>query len=356
VKVGFVGCGFVTRHRHLPTLLRRPEIEVTALADVDPGALSTVADQFRIEHRHNSVDSLVRDPDVEAVAVCVPVSRHAEVVLAALKAGKHVFVEKPLAHRLDEADHMLRQPETSSSRVLVGFNLRWHRNIQAARRIIDSGMLGPIQSLSTVFSDPLFARKNLPPWRSRRSEGGGVLFDKLAHHFDLWRFLLRDEAEAVFALSRSGRGDDDTVTINGRMMKGPLVTTIGMDDAFMRHEITVYGERGGVHVDCYRFDGLTEFKAGDVPGAPLTRLRHLAVTLRNSRANLAAIRRGGDFNASYDGEWRHFAELVRNGGQPSCGLADGRAALQIALAADRSRAIGQPVSISSDGTAVESIT
>ena len=122
---------------------------------------------------------------------------------------------------------------------------------------------------------------------------------------------------------------------------------MGMDDAFMRHEITVYGERGGVHVDCYRFDGLKQYGVNDIPGAPRTRLRHLGAALRQTRAHLAAIRRGGDFNASYDGEWRHFAESVRNGHAPSCGLVDGRAAMQIALAADRSRSLGQPVTVAS---------
>jgi predicted dehydrogenase len=242
---------------------------------------------------------------------------------------------------------MLRRAEACGCVVLVGFNLRWHRNLLAARRIIESGTLGRIQGLTTVFSDPVLSRKNLPAWRSRRSEGGGVLYDKLAHHFDLWRFLLADEVEEVFALTCSSRGDDDAVSINGRMKRGTLVSTLGMDDAFMRHEVTIYGERGGVHVDCYRFDGLARYGVDDIPGAPRTRLRQLAATLRESGANLAAIRRGGDFNASYDGEWRHFAHSIRHRRPAACGLADGRAAIQIAIAADRSRTIGQPVTIAS---------
>jgi myo-inositol 2-dehydrogenase/D-chiro-inositol 1-dehydrogenase len=345
LRLGLVGCGFVARHRHLPTLRRVAEIEVTALADSDPGALAQAGNSFGISRRHPSVEELLADPLVEAVAVCVPVGAHVEVALAALAAGKHILMEKPLALTLAGADQLVAAAEDAAPLVMMGFNLRWHRHLRAARRLVASGVLGRIQSISTVFSDPLLSRVGVPAWRSKRASGGGVLFDKLAHHFDLWRFLLADEVEEVFTFSQSGRGDDHTVCISGRTAKGSLVTALGMDDAFMRHEITIYGERGGVHVDCYRFDGLAHYGAEDLPGAPRTRLRHLAGVIRESRAHLTAIRRGGDFNASYDGEWRHFARSVRENRRPECGLADGRAALAIAVAADRSRVSAAPVSL-----------
>lgn len=343
MRVGFAGCGFVARNRHLPTLRRVPEVEVVALADLDESALIETGERFGVRRRHRTVEGLVADPEVEAIAVCVPVGVHVEVALAALAAQKHLLVEKPLALDLVEADRLLSRVANSRARVMVGFNLRWHRHLLAARRLVASGALGPIQSLTAVFSDPLLSRAGIPAWRSSRTAGGGVLFDKLAHHFDLWRFLLADEVEEVFTMSRSGRGDDSTASVTGRTTGGTLVTALGMDDAFLRHEITIYGGLGGVHVDCYRFDGFRRYAAEDLPGSPRTRLRHLAATLGDSRAHLAAIRRGGDFAASYDGEWRHFAASVRQDRAPSCGLADGRAALEIALAADRSRSTGAPV-------------
>ena len=348
LRLGIVGCGSVTRYRHLPTLRRVPEIQVVALADVDPVALADVADRIGVSRRHTSARSLAEDPQVEAVAVCVPVTAHSEVALAAIEAGKDVFVEKPLARHLEEANHLLERAAGSPSRMLMGFNLRWHRHLQAARRLVGAGALGRVHALRTVFSDSVRSQPNLPEWRSRRDLGGGVLFDKLAHHFDLWRFLLDDEVEEVFALAGADRGDGDTVNIIGRMRGGVLVTALGLDDAVMAHEVTLYGELGGVHVDCYRFDGLVRSSRNDRPGAPRTRFLHLASAIKASRASLAAIWRGGDFNASYDGEWRHFAEVIRRGVPPLCGLADGRAALQIALAADRSMSLGEPVRIPPD--------
>ena len=133
------------------------------------------------------------------------------------------------------------------------------------------------------------------------------------------------------------------------MRGGALVTTLGMDDAYLSHQVTLYGDQGGLHVDVYRFDGLVRSAVDEPPGAPRTRLRHLAAVLGEPRANMSAIRRGGDFDASYDGEWRHFADAVRGGRAPTCSAADGRAALAIALAADRSRSLGEPVRLDPAG-------
>jgi len=340
-----VGCGFVTRHRHLPTLRRVPEVEVVALADMDSAALNDLADRYHVRRRYSSAEGLINDAEVEAIAVCVPVAAHAKVALAALEADKHVFVEKPLTLHLEEADCLIARAARSRSKVMVGFNLRWHRHVQAAQRLVAAGGLGRVHGLSTVFSDTVLSRKGLPEWRSRRNVGGGVLLDKLAHHFDLWRFLLRDEVDEVFAFTRSGRSDDHTVSVTASMRGGALVTTLGLDDAFTSHEVTLYAERGGVHVDCYRVDGLVRSSLKDLPGAPRTRLRHFLEALTEPRATLAAIRQGGDFNASYDREWRHFAEAIRSDRFPSCGLPDGRAALEIALAAARSSSLGEPVRI-----------
>lgn len=350
LRLGIIGCGFVTRHRHLPALRRIAAIRVVALADPDPAPRAEAARQAAGARQHADGESLLGDPAVEAVAVCVPVVGHAALAAAALEAGKHVFVEKPLALRLEDADRLVALAAATPARLMVGFNLRFHRHLQAARRLVAAGQLGRIQALTTVFSDRGGGGRTLPAWRGRRDAGGGVLLDKLAHHFDLWRFLLDDEIEEVFALSVAGRGDDDTVSVMARTRRGTAITTLGLDDSVMRHEVVLYGDRGGLHVDCYRVDGFTRLGPDDVPGAPATRLRRLRPGLGNLRAALAAIRRGGDFNATYAAEWRHFAAAARTGQPPAGGAAEGRAALAIALAADRARSLGEPVRIAGPAT------
>ncbi len=343
VRLGVVGCGAVARWRHLPALRRVEEIEVVAVADPDPARGADVAERFGVPRRYTDAQRLVEDPDVEAVAVCVPPAAHVEVALAALDAGKHVLVEKPLAASLEDAERLAERAERSSADVVVGFNLRWHRLLRRAREVVRRGDLGSVHCVRTLFSDPLATLPDLPAWRGRREEGGGALFDRAVHHFDLWRFLLADEVEEVFAFSRSETRDDDAAVVTARLRSGALAVTAVLDNTAVRQEVAVFGERGALDVDCYRFDGLRRSSLADLPGTPATRVRRLREALADPRGSAAAIRRGGDFDATYEAEWRHFAAVVRRAEPPACTLADGRAALEIALAAAGSASTGEPV-------------
>ena len=142
LRVGIVGCGRVTEDLHLPSLQLLKDIKVVALSELEEGRLNCVADRFGVEQRYVRYEDLVNDPLVQIVAVCVPGASHADVALAALDAGKHVFVEKPLALSLDDADRMIERAAKTSLCCTVGFNLRSHRLVQEARRIIRSGVLG----------------------------------------------------------------------------------------------------------------------------------------------------------------------------------------------------------------------
>jgi myo-inositol 2-dehydrogenase/D-chiro-inositol 1-dehydrogenase len=335
LRLGIVGCGAVVCGRHLPALARVPGIEVLAVADVEPRALEEAATRFGIPRRYATAQSLAADPDVEAVAVCTPPATHLEAALAALDAGKHLFVEKPLAVSLDDADRLLERAAVSSQAAVIGFNLRRHRLVRQARGLVREGALGRAHTLVSTFTDPL-VRRELAPWRSRRGEGGGAVFDRAVHHFDLWRFLLDDEVAEVSATGRARLRDDDGAVVTARMRGGAIATAVVLDDTVVRHRLTIYGTEGAVEIDALRFDGLTRMALEEYPGAPRARLRRLRQRLADPRGSLAAIRRGGDFDAAYEHQWRHFADVVRRGAAPDATLADGRAALAIAVAAARS--------------------
>src|SRR5438270_12767855 len=94
VRLAIVGCGFVTVDRHLPALRHVPEIDVVALADLDPRRAAEAAESFGLDAATLEVERLLAAPEVDAVAVCTPPASHVELALAALDAGKHVFLEK----------------------------------------------------------------------------------------------------------------------------------------------------------------------------------------------------------------------------------------------------------------------
>src|SRR5207302_8919720 len=96
------------------------------------------------------VDALLGDGAVDAVAVCTPPATRADLAVAALDAGKHLFLEKPLAPSLEEADRILERAAGSPLRVLVGLNFRRHRLVHRARRLVREGRLGRIQAVRSA--------------------------------------------------------------------------------------------------------------------------------------------------------------------------------------------------------------
>lgn len=112
-------------------------------------------------------------PKVEAVAICVPLRYRRAMALAALDAGKHAFIEKPLTLSLDEADQLIKRAAQSPCKVMVGFNKRWHRLVRQVREMIQRGALGPLELVAAVFTTRSRYRHNVPEWRKRRELGAG---------------------------------------------------------------------------------------------------------------------------------------------------------------------------------------
>ncbi|MDT5157176.1 MAG: hypothetical protein QOH51_1533 [Acidobacteriota bacterium] len=349
IRLGIVGCGGVAEMRHLPALRRVPGVEVVALADVDADRVERVGERFRIARRYTDYTKLIRSGEVDALAVCVPPCLHAEVALAAFEAGKHVFVEKPLALALSECELLSERAAANSTlKVLVGFNLRWHRLVRVAREAIRLGELGDIKLVRTVFTSGVRLGVDFADWRRRQETGGGALFELGVHHFDLIRFLLSGEAEEVSAVSAT---DDETATVLIRMSCGAQVVSAFSEGTGENHAVEVYGARGWLRLSCYRADGLERFGTAQYGGAPGARLHELARGLVALPRMLRQARRGGDYVASFTEEWRHFVGAITRDSPTECTLDDGRRALEIALAAWESSDTKRAVNI--DGLATE---
>jgi len=333
----------VTETRHLAALRGVRGVEAVALADVDAARLSKVADAYGVARRYEDWRGLVSDEPVDAVAVCVPPALHAEVALATLDAGKHVFVEKPLALALEECDRLdAAAARSEASKVTVGFNMRFHRLVREARETLARGELGRVKLVRTVFASGTRARPEYPEWRRRRESGGGALFELGTHHFDLLRFVTGQEAREVYA---SCDETDETSVVTLKTDGDVQVVTALSEGTCEGHELEFYGERGWMRVSCYRADGIERLDAGQYAGSVRARLDNVARTLRALPRVLAQARRGGDYVNSYAEEWRHFAEAVRGRVEVGATLEDGRRALEIALAAAESSRTGRAVKI-----------
>jgi predicted dehydrogenase len=255
-----------------------------------------------------------------------------------------VLIEKPPGLSLDDVEQMIEQARRSPGKVMVGYHMRWHRLVRQARAAIDSGILGPIESIRVVWYGPR-DDVNLPLWRERRDLGGGALLETAVDHFDLWRFLLGTETDEIFALSRPGRRDDEAAVVCATLTNGVLASAVFSERTTEDIEVEVCGLAGRLRVSCARVEGLAFYPAGTNPASPRARLRRIPEVLAALPQGLANLRSGGDFKASYRSQWRHFIDAIEHNAPVECTLEDGQAALRTALAAVESATFRKPVRV-----------
>ncbi len=349
VRLGIVGCGRAATSLHVPALRRVPGVTIVALSDNDEHRLQHLAAQCKAAVAFPDYRDLLADDRVDLVAVCVPAMLHTEVAAAALRAEKHVFIEKPLAMTQGDCDrlvHDARLGELSGVRSVVGFNLRSHRLVQQAKAIIQSGRLGEIEMLRTLWTAD-WSGMSRPPWHHMRSQGGGALLEIGTHQADLWRYLLESEVETVQALSRSAVFDDQTVVFLARMTSGALVSAGVSQRSVSQNTIEVYGERGSLRLSCYHSDSLEVSTTGGSRSAVWRRVGPLIDRAARLPAALRAARQGGDFQGSYAREWKRIVGALATGRPMPASVQDGREAFRIVEAALKSSQEGRIVALSS---------
>jgi len=336
LRLGFAGCGRVTADLHLPALARVEGIEAVAVADPDATRAREVAARFGIAAVHADAAALAADPGVDLVAVCSPPRHHAEAALVALAAGRHVFVEKPLALDLDAATGLAEAAAASGRVTAAGFNLRVHRQVVAARSALAEGRLGRLRMVRTHWT----AGARPQGWRADPAAGGGALWELGIHHLDLWRFLSGLEPEAVHAA-----GDRDALALTARLEDGTLLATTlatGTSDANL---VELVGERGRLLLDLFRGDGPVWAPLGRAAGGVGVRVRAAAASAASLPRQARAARAGGDYRLSYAAEWAAVLAAVRDGAPPPADLEDGRRAVALAVAAERALRDGGTVGV-----------
>jgi phthalate 4,5-cis-dihydrodiol dehydrogenase len=196
LSIGILGLG-PAGLAMLPYIKAHPRIRLGAVGDQRPEALQLFEQEAGVACFSDAA-ALCRCADIDAVFVATPTGLHAEHAIAALRAGKHVIVEKPMAITLEEADAMIAAARENQRALIVGHSQSFEPAIQLMRAAIESGRFGALKAINGWNYTDWVYRPRLPA-ELDRSKGGGVVYRQAAHHADIVRYLAGANVRSVRA-------------------------------------------------------------------------------------------------------------------------------------------------------------
>ena len=297
---------------HIPALSQlRDRIRVRAVFDIDHDKATAAAAHFPGAQVVADFDELLESSDVDAIAILTPPGTHAALAGRAIRAGKHVLIEKPLCTSPEEAMELAELARSAGVRAAVGHNLRFHRLVLRAAAALREGVLGELLQIETHWNSPA---NGLANWQNDRAQGGGVLFDLGVHHIDLARFLTSSEFAELSAITESHGSDDLRARASGILAGGVRFNALWSKGSQAIHTVRLTGADATLEFSIYN---ALSWKI--TPAAPAQRLRTAAEDFLHAVQDRKA---GGDSGTSYRHEWLDFAESVRTGRAPACPIED----------------------------------
>ncbi|HEX3177869.1 MAG TPA: Gfo/Idh/MocA family oxidoreductase [Methylomirabilota bacterium] len=339
LRLGLLGCGGVAFWVHLRSLRRMTDVVLVVAADPDPAARQRAARLSSAEFVAEPARVLERN-DVDAVLIATPNQSHAPLALAALEAGKHLYLEKPVAIDGATARTLQRAAALTPLVAVVGFNRRFHPAARRARELIAAGRVGRVRAVQSLFSESV-APEAMPQWKRRRETGGGALLDLGSHHFDLVRWILADEPATVRATASSDTTEHDSVDVTVAFASGVTMQGYFSFHAGTVDRLDIVGDAGHIRVDRHA-------------NAPqLWRARRAGYGVRRALVGMSLADRRSAMrrwvhpseDPSYVNALRAFVARVRGARNESATIVDGVRALALVLAAETAARDGNAVTL-----------
>jgi predicted dehydrogenase len=296
--VAVVGLGAIAQTAHLPVLAKMRGVQVAALCDNDAGKARALAQRFNVPDTFTDIEDLLESEEIDAVIVTTPNHLHEPHALSALRAGKHVLVERPFALTSRGVERLLAAAKKADRKVFVANNHRFRSDVQLLQSFIHGGELG---KLHTVRAGAYRAKATVAPWRSRRAEAGGGAF--LEHGLPLldlaaWLADFPDAVRCSATMSRARGANtvEDALFVFAELASGVNVTIdvswsyIGGDD---RWWFEVQGTKGSARLAPLRI--VKEINGNPTDVSPT-----------------GASQRESPFIQSYRAELAHFVAVLRD--------------------------------------------
>lgn len=186
IRIGIIGCGGIANSKHMPSLSRQPDVELAAFCDVIEERAQKALRDFGAQGARAYTDykELLKDESIDVVHVCTPNREHSFITVDALKAGKHVMCEKPMAINGEEAQKMLDASRRTGKKLTIGYQNRYRPDSWYLKRACEAGELGEIYYAKAH----ALRRRGVPTWgvfTDKSKQGGGPLIDIGTHSLDL---------------------------------------------------------------------------------------------------------------------------------------------------------------------------
>lgn len=327
IGVGLIGCGGISRahaqgYKTLSHLFR-----VVAVADVNEQLAQERASELGAEKVFTDYRQLLELPEVEAVDIVLPHYLHHPVALESASAGKHIFVEKPIANTLEQADEMIQSAEKAGVKLMVGFNERFDPTYQKMKELVDEGAIGEVFAVRADHNQNV--RRPRDHWLySNAKAGGGVVIGSGIHRLDLLRWIV-GEVKRVANFQKTAvlpmEGEDSAVTLL-EFEKGAIgeVCHIWAVRRSPWYEMLyLYGTEGSLH---------------NIGGVYLDSQKRPECDQGFTKIEVPPAH-------SFTEELRHFGECILNDKEPLTNGRDARKTLEVVIAAYRSAQEGRVVTL-----------
>lgn len=330
INVAVAGLGRIGKI-HLKNLVRNfSEIKVLAVMDVVDESMA-IAEEYNIPVFVKTFDELLAVPDLDALVICSPTDTHADYVVKAAQAGKHIFCEKPLDLNLERVKEVLGIVKEEGVSLMLGFNRRFDPEFRKIRELVENGSVGDLRIMRITSRDPG------PPPLSYIKTSGGMFLDMTIHDFDMARYISGKCVKEVFAKASvkvdpeiGEAGDVDTAVIILTFEDESVAVIDNCREAAYGYDqrLEVFGSKGMAqsennfpnHHKLYNEAGVS----GDLP---------LHFFLER-------------YDASYNQEIREFVDALVSGSEMPVGGEDGLISIAIGLAALKSHEENRPVLMS----------
>lgn len=249
---GVIGCGRISKN-HMESIKAIPGAKLVAVADINAASLANASEKYDCKG-YRDYHELLADSNVQIITICTESGLHARIAIDAMKAGKHVLVEKPMAMSLAEADMMISTAKEMGVKIGVVHQNRFNNAIVKLRTAVEEGKLGNLTHSSAVVrwnrNDEYYCQA---PWRGTWAQDGGCLMNQSIHNIDLLQWMM-GPVESLFAYTatnmRKIEGEDvGTIVLkfkNGALGVIEAATTIYPKN--LEETLSIFGSTGTVGI------------------------------------------------------------------------------------------------------------